>query len=163
MISFDRERVRFHYRVAGVCIHEGYVLLHRAERDEYWALPGGRCEFGESSDETLRREMREELNVTVTVGRLLWVVENFFTLTGTTYHELALLYAIDLPVCHAFLDKTHRHYGIEDQSTGDKPYTLIYEWVPVASLPDVILHPAFLRSALRDVPAATQHIVQRDP
>ena len=163
MITFDQDGFRFHYRVAGVCIHEGCVLLHRADRDDYWALPGGRCELGESSDETLRREMQEELSVTVTVGRLLWVVENFFTLVGTAYHELALLYAIDLPEDHAFLDTTQRHYGIEDQSTNGKPYTLIYEWVPIASLPNVILHPSFLRTALQNVPAATQHIVQRDP
>ena len=162
MISFDRDGVRFHYRVAGVCIHDGYVLLHRADRDDYWALPGGRCELGESSDATLRREMQEELNVAVTVGRLLWVVENFFSLNGRAYHELALLYAIDLPVNHASLDTTRTHYGIEDQSTGGKPYTLIYEWVPVAMLTDVILHPAFLRTALQEIPAATQHIVQRD-
>ena len=163
MISFDRGGVRFHYRVAAVCIHDGYVLLHRADRDDYWALPGGRCELGESSDETLRREMHEELHVTVTVGRLLWVVENFFTLVGIAYHELALLYAIDLPADHAYLNKMHTHYGVEDQSTNGKPYTLIYEWVPVASLPDVILHPSFLRTALRDVPVSTEHIVQRDP
>ncbi len=163
MISFDRDGVRFHFRVAGVCIHDGYVLLHRADRDDFWALPGGRCEVGESSDATLRREMDEELHVTVTVGRLLWVVENFFTLAGTACHELALLYAIDLPEGHAYLDKRHSHYGVEDQSTEGESYTLIYEWVPVVSLPDVILHPAFLRTALRDVPAATRHFIQRDP
>jgi ADP-ribose pyrophosphatase YjhB (NUDIX family) len=163
MITFDGDGIRFHYRVAGICIHEGYVLLHRADRDDYWALPGGRCELGEASDATLRREMEEELHVAVSVGRLLWVVENFFTLAGMPYHELALLYAIDLPVNHEFLDKTHTHYGVEDQSTAGMPYTLIYEWVPVASLPDVILYPSFLRTALHAVPATTQHIVQRDP
>ncbi len=163
MIAFDRDGIRFHYRVAGVCVHDGYVLLHRADRDDYWALPGGRCELGESSDETLRREMQEELHVPVTVGRLLWIVENFFTLLGRAYHELALLYAIDLPMDHAYHDKTQTHYGVEDQSTEGEPYTLIYQWVPISSLPDVILHPSFLRTALRDVPAATQHIVQRDP
>ncbi len=162
MISFDRDGIRFHYRVAGVCIHDGYVLLHRADRDDYWALPGGRCELRESSAATLRREMREELNVTVTVGRLLWVVENFFTLLGRAYHELALLYAIDLPRDHAYHDKTRTHYGIEDQSTDGEPSILIYEWILVASLPDVILHPAFLRTALQNLPAAAQHIVQRD-
>jgi ADP-ribose pyrophosphatase YjhB (NUDIX family) len=163
VITFDQAGMRFHYRVAGVCIHEGCVLLHRADRDDYWALPGGRCELGESSDVTLRREMQEELNVTVTVGRLLWVVENFFTLAGTAYHEIALLYAIELPADHAYLNKTRSHYGVEDQSTNGTPYTLIYRWVPVASLPIVILHPAFLRTALQKVPEATQHIVQRDP
>lgn len=163
MISFDRGGVRFNYRVAGVCIHDGHVLLHRADRDDYWALPGGRCEMDEPSPVTVRREMQEELGVDVAVGRLLWVVENFFTLGGIASHELALFYAIDLPAGHAYHDKTRVHVGVEDQSTGEEPYTLIYEWLPIASLPNVILHPAFLRTALQDVPETTQHIIQRDP
>ncbi|MCA1668566.1 MAG: NUDIX hydrolase [Thermomicrobia bacterium] len=163
MITFRQDGVRFNYRVAGICLHDGYVLLHRPDRDDYWSLPGGRCEMDEPSHVTLRREMWEELTVDVEVGRLLWVVENFFTLGGTAVHELALFYAITFPAGHAYHDKTRVHVGIEDRSTDGMPYTLIYEWLPVASLPNVILHPSFLRTALQNVPETTQHVIQRDP
>src|SRR5687767_900258 len=36
----------------------------------------------ESAGNALRREMREEFNAPVTVGRLLWLVENFFPFEG---------------------------------------------------------------------------------
>lgn len=42
------------------------VVLLMNERNE-WELPGGRIELGESSTECLAREIREELNIEVTV------------------------------------------------------------------------------------------------
>ena len=37
MITFAQEDTRFTYRVVGVAIEEGRVLLHRAERDDFGA------------------------------------------------------------------------------------------------------------------------------
>src|SRR6478735_7311049 len=56
--------------VAGVMIKDGRILLcHRAaDRRWYpdvWDLPGGHVEFGESPTEALRRELAEELGVSV--------------------------------------------------------------------------------------------------
>jgi len=44
MITFERGDVRFNYRVVGIAFDADRVLLHRAERDDFWALPGGRGE-----------------------------------------------------------------------------------------------------------------------
>jgi 8-oxo-dGTP pyrophosphatase MutT (NUDIX family) len=56
--------------VAGVMIKDGRILLcHRsADRQWYpdvWDLPGGHVELGESPTEALRRELAEELGVSV--------------------------------------------------------------------------------------------------
>ncbi|HKV58574.1 MAG TPA: NUDIX domain-containing protein, partial [Ktedonobacteraceae bacterium] len=74
MITFDRGNLRFSYRVTGVAIRDGKVLLQKPVEGGFCFLPGGRAELQESAGETLRREMQEELHVDVTVGRLLWVV-----------------------------------------------------------------------------------------
>jgi ADP-ribose pyrophosphatase YjhB (NUDIX family) len=65
VISFDNENNRFNYRVVGIAIHENSVLLHQGEDEDFWTLPGGRAEFGEPAEQTLKREMREELDVEV--------------------------------------------------------------------------------------------------
>ena len=52
-------------RVSAILRWQGRVLLCRQEKPgkEYWLLPGGGVDAGESLIEALRRELREELGV----------------------------------------------------------------------------------------------------
>lgn len=58
MICFDVSDTRFQRGAAAIVVHTGRVLLHRAEHDPFWALPGGRVEPGETGAATNVREMR---------------------------------------------------------------------------------------------------------
>ena len=58
MITFDHNNSRFTYRVAGVALHAGRVLLNTVQGFDFWFLPGGRCELREAATEALMREMR---------------------------------------------------------------------------------------------------------
>jgi ADP-ribose pyrophosphatase YjhB (NUDIX family) len=155
MLSFDLDRGRFNFRVVGVVIHDGRVLLHHAEHDNFWALPGGRAELMEPSTATIAREMREELGVEVRVERLLWVVENFFQYDELGFHELALYFLIHLP--H---DSPLVHESSFDGIEGHK--RLMFRWFRIESLERVRLFPSFLRTALRSLPDAVTHVVHTD-
>ena len=61
-------------------------------------MPGGAIESGEFSTEALVREMREELGVTVEIGRLVWVVENLFEYRGAFYTEFGFYYEAEWPL-----------------------------------------------------------------
>jgi ADP-ribose pyrophosphatase YjhB (NUDIX family) len=52
-------------RVSAILHWQGRVLLCRQEKPgkEYWLLPGGGVEAGETLSEALRRELREELGI----------------------------------------------------------------------------------------------------
>jgi ADP-ribose pyrophosphatase YjhB (NUDIX family) len=106
MIRFDQGNRRFNYRIVGVAIHNESVLLHRADNEPFWTLPGGRAEHGETAEETIKREMLEELATDVQVVRLLWFVENFFDY-GLSYHEIALYFLIRFPPASSPLLPTH--------------------------------------------------------
>ena len=54
----------------GVGMYENRVLLMANDRGE-WELPGGRIEVGESPEEAVGREWREETGLTVVVGGIL--------------------------------------------------------------------------------------------
>ncbi|MGO7859747.1 NUDIX domain-containing protein, partial [Rhizobium ruizarguesonis] len=59
------------YLIAGLGFRDGHVLVHRAVHEPFWTVPGGRAEIGETSEETLKREMVEELGVEVTVHQII--------------------------------------------------------------------------------------------
>jgi 8-oxo-dGTP pyrophosphatase MutT (NUDIX family) len=67
---------RFPVSVKGVLIHEGATVLLRNARDE-WELPGGKLELGEAPEDTVIREVNEELSLFASLGPLLdaWVYE----------------------------------------------------------------------------------------
>ena len=156
MISFPFPDAVFHYRVAAVAIRDGYVLMHRAAYEDFWALPGGRCEIMEPSAAALVRELREETGEAIQVVRLLWLVENFFTYERKRQHELGLYYLVSLPPASRLLDLHREHAGTE----GDVP--LIYQWLPIAEAPHLPIYPVFLRTALQAIPDTLQHIVTSD-
>ena len=45
-------------------IRDGKYLAVRNPKDSYWKLPGGGIESGETAEEALRRELKEEIGIT---------------------------------------------------------------------------------------------------
>ena len=117
----------------GLIRRRGQILVfegHDDFKDETYYRPlGGGVEFGERSDEALKREFREELDADVKVGELLGVLENVFAWRGNPGHEIAFVYAAEFidPELYAkdemkILDDpaTARWVDLDDFKSGDK-------------------------------------------
>jgi 8-oxo-dGTP pyrophosphatase MutT (NUDIX family) len=144
------------YRVVGVCVHDGHVLLHREEKDDFWVMPGGRPRLFESSRDALVREMDEEIATRVEVLHLLWVTENFFTYGGVPFHEIAFYFLMSLPEDSPFRDVGTDFTGKEGN------VTLFFHWFPIDEIEGVRLLPAFLRTALSALPDSPVHVIHVD-
>lgn len=156
MITFEKDNAQFNYRIVGVVIHDGRVLLNSVEGWGFWFLPGGRAEMMEPARETLRREMREELGTDVEVERLLWIVENFFKFDGQNFHETGLYFLMSLPPDSPLYKREGPFAGKEEH------VALVFQWFRLDELPQIRLYPGFLPQALQSLPATTQHIVHKD-
>jgi 8-oxo-dGTP diphosphatase len=63
---------------AAIIIRDGQVFATQRGYGEWkgwWEFPGGKMEPGESPQEALRREIREELDAEITIGPLLETIE----------------------------------------------------------------------------------------
>ena len=160
MITFKQGSTRFTYRIGGIAIHDGRVLFQRATLDPariFWFLPGGRAEVGESAQETLEREMIEEMGERVHVGPLLYIVENFFA-DNQNHHELGLYFAMSLPTDSFYLREMRT--VVREEAGFDLP--IIFDWLPLSQLAETNVQPSFFRKALQQLPEQPMHIVLRD-
>ena len=138
MICFDDPQGRrFTLRAAAIIVRDGCVLLHRRLGDDFWALPGGRVEWGETGAQAVQRELREELGWHGEVRALRWSVENFFDDQYRSHHEVGLYYDT-----------------VVDEATAAIPLAvepvLEFAWFALKALDEVTLRPAFLATALGD-------------
>ena len=75
--------------------HEGKLLAVKHAGSDFYCLPGGRAESGESILEVLEREMIEELNVRPVIGNLLYVQQMAnFQNNGTRYGEPSFIFHV---------------------------------------------------------------------
>jgi len=138
MISLPVGDALFNYRVAGVAILNGKVLLHKTPSDKFWSLPGGRAELFEFSKNTLIREMMEETGLDVTVGEMLWVSENFFVYNAIKHHEIGFYFTMEI-------------MGLENQSDflgKEGSEDLLFKWFDVSELHTLKVYPEFIASQL---------------
>jgi 8-oxo-dGTP pyrophosphatase MutT (NUDIX family) len=156
-MKFKPDRI-FQMRIAGLGFRDGHVLVHRATHEPFWTFPGGRAEVGETSEETLKREMVEELDAEVAVERLLWSVENFFDYEGKQWHEFGLYYLMHLPEHFPFRAEEIVHRIKDGRSE------LEFKWVPAtrASLAALDIPPYFIADEIENLPPTPRHLVWRD-
>ena len=156
MISFSAGSYRFQLRAAAVLLRDGAVLLHRAEGDAFWALPGGRVEPGETAADAAMREMKEELSLEIQAQRLVWLVENFYQYQGETQHEVGMYFLMEPPKGNPLATGAGPHLGNEGHRR------LEFAWFDPRQLAHIEVRPSFLSRLLAAQDFSFQHVVHRD-
>ena len=84
----------------GLAIKDNKLLVSegfdKVKNETFYRCLGGGIEFLEKSEDALKREFLEEINVDITVKDFLGISENIFTYQGKTAHELILFYSIEI-------------------------------------------------------------------
>lgn len=131
--------------------------MSRSLADRYWALPGGRAEIGESSEQTILREIEEELHVTARIERLLWSAESFFAYGEYQAHELAFYYLLNLEQPFPFHETDIVHRIVDGVDVE-------FRWLPAttAALKNNDLRPVFIAEGIETLPDRHQHMIVRE-
>lgn len=147
----DRAKSSIRVRVGAVLIEGDKILLvqHRKDGREYWLLPGGGVEAGETLHAALRRELSEETGFDIAPGALRFTCESISP-DGSRH------------IVHFGFSATR--VGGDGIPTEDDPRIVGLAWHPLAALSALPLFPAFgeeLFALLAAPGAAPRHLGSR--
>lgn len=146
-ISFISGSEKFNYRVCAIIVSDGKLLAMHDGRSPYYYLPGGRVKMGETAEQAVLREVREELEIDASIVRPLWLNQGFFTedVDHLNYHELCVYFLLDI-------SKTDLLQKGERFTLHERHHTHEFEWLPFERLAQEYFYPIFLKTAIFDLP-----------
>lgn len=146
-ISYISGSEKFNYRVCAIIVSDGKLLAMHDGRSPYYYLPGGRVKMGETAEQAVLREVREELEIDASIVRPLWLNQGFFTedVDHLNYHELCVYFLLDI-------SKTDLLQKGERFTLHERHHTHEFEWLPFERLAQEYFYPIFLKTAIFDLP-----------
>ncbi len=139
-------------RVGAIIMKNGRILMVTNESVDYYYSVGGRIRLGESAEDAVMREVREETGRTLAVERLGFVHEDFFlgdsmAHAGKLIHELGFYFYMKTPA-----DFEPDPAALEAEGRGEH-----LAWVS----PDTekTIFPAFFKTALAEPVPYVRHFV----
>lgn len=154
-LTFETANGILNYRVGAVIRHKGKLLLMRNTRDAYSYTVGGRVHLGESAEDAVVREVREELAIEMEIDHPLCFHQDFFNSrsTGQAIHEIAIYFLMkDTPD----LERIH----CESVTAAGASETPI--WAAPEELDELDVVPVTLVPLLKELPENMTIITQDD-
>lgn len=133
-------------RVSVIVVQDDKILLvkHRKGNRQYWVLPGGRLEYGETFFECAVREIKEETGLEVEVERFVFLSE---AIAPDRMHHIVNIYI-----------KAKVVGGI--MKLGNEPVLAGVDFIPVADLERITLFPPIGRVIADALPSGFQNGIE---
>ncbi len=144
-LTIDVNGGRLNCRAVAIIVHDGKVLLHKNTADTYYALVGGRVQIGESSDDTVRREIKEEIGKDVEINGYVATVENFFEANGKNYHEIMFVHQAEF-----VNEKDRKIVETLKNIEGNAEKTIQYEWIDIDKIDSYQVRPEVIKKVLKN-------------
>lgn len=143
-VKFKEKEYSFHYRVIGVIVRDNKYLIQNIGGKDYYVLPGGHVRIGESSEDTLIREVKEELEIDILKNdfRLFCYHENIYEKDNRVEHWIEQYYLVD---SGEKLGKESWSF-VENDVDGVK--TLNYSFVSKEELKEIDLKPLKIKELI---------------
>lgn len=162
-ILFDCGNARFSYRISALILSaDGQrALLQCPVNTADYAFIGGHVALGETAQETLVREIHEELHADAAIGSLAAVGEVYIdwgkTADGSPRHCHQIGLYFRASVDEGQLPPGERFFGY-DEAGGEK-FSMEYVWVPLTALSALTVYPPEMAAYLLDGRTDVLHFV----
>ena len=140
-INFKVDDYIFNLRAVAIIIHDNKILFQKRKQDKFWALPGGKAKVGETTEETIKRELKEEIGIEkCSIEKMHSVSEYFFKFEKNKYHQYIFAYIVKIKNRKPL--KTQNFNGIEEDQN------LVFKWFDINNLKTAPIKPEFLKDNL---------------
>jgi len=120
------------------------LVRHRKGNRQYWVLPGGRLEYGETFHECAVREMREETGLDVEVDDFVYLSE---AIAPDRSRHIVNIYLT-----------AHVVGGV--LKVGDEPVLAGVDYVPIEELARLTLFPPVGKAVIESLPTSTKGCIK---
>lgn len=124
--------------VRAIIIEDDKILLNEFNNGEYYNLPGGGLELGETLRDCVQREVYEESGYTVNVGNMLYIYEYNPTRDNMAFGKRGAL-------SHAFRCEIDKNHDVVARSVidsaADGSISTGCKWIPLSELNKIKLVP----------------------
>ena len=140
---FSDESNICNYRTAGVLIKNNKLFIQREKDGFEYALPGGHVIIGETSEQSLIREYKEETGADIICNRIIWIEETFWKWKEKNAHTIAFYYLISLKNESDIPDNYFESH--KDNCN------VMLEWIEIDKLNDLIIYPQFIKEKIKNI------------
>ena len=153
-IRMKTDEYNFKFRVAGIIISDNKILTVNTRQDNCLYLPGGYVELGETTEEAIIRELKEELLLDFEIKEYLGVLENYFEVEKRgKVHEISFYYLMSIP----------EELNKDDFSLieNDKGYIINHDfkWISLNKLKSYDFRPKVLVDILQEESKVFNHLI----
>jgi len=142
-LSVVLDNKKLNIRACALIIHNNKLLVHNNVNESHVALVGGRVKIGESSEDTLKREIKEEMGKEIEILEYVSTIENFFDADDMPYHEIMFVYRVD------FKDEEDKKI-IDSIKNIEGEDELRYDWIDIDKIEEYPLKPQILKGMIRN-------------
>ncbi len=141
-------------RTVGVLVKNNKILVQREKEGNEYALPGGHIKIGETLEDGLFREYKEETGIDIKIKHMLWSEECFWEWGSRLAHNISFYFLIE------------ESDGFEIPDVGEfvshkDNCNVVIGWMDIDQIQNIVIYPEFLKNEIYNLNGQIKHFVSK--